>query len=228
MTTELDETAAPVRRSQFLSRGAKGGLALVAGGSILALAACGNDDETAGSSTASGSSAPATTTAAGTDTAGSGGGDVDIAKLAATAELLAIDFYGMGIKSGFFKADVLAYMNAARQNEQDHYDALAKVLGKDAPKGLKFTYPKGTFASAKSIAATGSALEEAFVGAYMGAVGSLKDPGLKKVAAQIGANEAQHLTTLKSLGAGMLVPNPSLPKVLTAAQATEAVTPFLG
>ena len=134
-----------------------------------------------------------------------------------------------GIASGFFTKDVLAYMTASRQNEQDHYDALAKVLGTEAPKGLTFTYPDGTFSSAMSIAKTGVALEEAFVGAYMGAVTALSDNGLKKVAAQIGANEAQHLTTLNSLAAGgTLVPNPSLPKVLTAAEATAAVTPFVG
>lgn len=51
----------------------------------------------------------------------------------------------------------------------------------------------------------------------------------KKVAAQIGANETQYLTAFRSLAAGgTLVPNPSLPKVLTAAEATAAVTPFLG
>ena len=62
----------------------------------------------------------------------------------------------------------------------------------------------------------------------MGAIPALSDNGLKKVAAQIGANEAQHLTTLKSVGAGGdLVPNPSLPEVLTAAEATAAVKPFL-
>jgi hypothetical protein len=155
--------------------------------------------------------------------------DVAIASLAATAELLAIDFYGMGIDSGFFTGDQLAYMRAAQKNEQDHYDALAEVLGADAPKDLTFTYPEGTFASAESIATTGTALETAFVGAYMGAISALSDNGLKKVAAQIGANEAQHLTVLKSLEAGgSLVPNPSLPEVLTAAEATAAVTPFLG
>jgi hypothetical protein len=53
-------------RGAFLSRGAKGGLALVAGGSLLGLAEG---------------------TALGAPTA-----DADIAKLAATAELLAIDF----------------------------------------------------------------------------------------------------------------------------------------
>jgi hypothetical protein len=74
--------------------------------------------------------------------------------------------YSRAIGTGFFRADVLAYMEAAKQNEQDHYDALAKVLGKAAPKGVMFTYPSGTFASAKSIAATGVALETAFVGAY--------------------------------------------------------------
>ncbi len=189
-------------RAGFFSLGAKGGLALVAGGSLLGVAA-----------------GPAL---------GQGTGDVDIAKLAATAELLAIDVYTMAIGTGFFTGDVLAYMEAAKQNEQDHYDALAEVLGMDAPKGVEFTYPPGTFASAESIAATGVALETAFVGAYLGAVEALESVDLKAVAAQIGANEAQHLTTFKRLDAGgALGPNPAFPKALTAAQATKAVTPFL-
>jgi hypothetical protein len=212
-TTPVDH----LDRATFLRRGATGGLVLVVGGVALAAAACGDDDTAASTST------PAATTAPGMVD------DVAIAKLAATAELLAIDFYGMGIDSGLFKADELAYLSAARQNEQDHYDALAKVLGAEAPKDLTFTYPAGTFVSPKSIADTGTALETAFVGAYMGAIPALKDNGLKVVAAQIGANEAQHLTTFKSLAAGgALVPNPSLPEVLTASEATAAVSPFLG
>ena len=218
-TQTTEERTVETTRARFLSRGAKGGLVLAVGGSVLAAAACGGDDD----------AGAAATTAAATTGGTQPVDDVAIAKLAATAELLAVDFYGMGIASGLFTKDVLAYMTASKQNEQDHYDALAKVLGKEAPTGLTFTYPDGTFASAMSIATTGAALEEAFVGAYMGAVTALKDNGLKKVAAQIGANEAQHLTTLKSLAAGgKLVPNPSLPKVLTAAEATAAVQPFLG
>jgi rubrerythrin len=189
-------------RGEFLSLGMKGGLALAAGGTILGVAA-----------------GPAL---------GQTSGDVAIAKLAATAELLAIDFYGKGIESGFFTGDVLAYMNSAKQNEQDHYDALAKVLGSAAPANLRFMYPAGTLKSAKSIAATGVALETAFVGAYLGAVEALKSDDLKAVAGQIGANEAQHLTTLARLdNGGTLVPNPSFPDSLTAKQATAAVTPFL-
>ncbi len=189
-------------RAEFLTLGAKGGLALVVGGSVLGVAV-----------------GPAL---------GQATGDVEIATLAATAELLALDVYSRAIKTGFFKADVLAYMEAARQNEQDHYDTLAGVLGADAPKNVKFTYPAGTFASAKSIAATGVALETAFVGAYLGAVEALESVDLKAVAGQVAANEAQHLTTFKRLDAGnTLVPNPSFPESLTAAQATAAVTPFL-
>ena len=188
-------------RAQFLSRGARGGLALVAGGALLGIAEG---------------------TALGAVTA-----DTDIAKLAATAELLAIDFYARAIRSKQFRGDELAYMQAALGNEQAHYEALAGVLGKAAPKGLKFTYPNGSFASAKSVGKLGMALETAFVGAYMGAVTALKSNDLKGVAAQIGANESRHLSVLTNIAAGVIVPAPALPKVLPAKQATAAVTPFL-
>ena len=189
-------------RAAFLSRGAKGGLALVAGGSVLGLA----------QGTALGASSA----------------DADIAKLAATAELLAIDFYTRAIGSRRFSGDELAYMQAALGNEQAHYKALAGVLGKAAPKGLKFSYPNGSFATARSIGQLGMALETAFVGAYMGAVTALRSNDLKGVAAQIGANESRHLSVLTNIAAGgVIVPAPALPKVLTAKQATAAVTPFL-
>ena len=189
-------------RGEFLSRGAKGGLVLVVGGSLLAVAA-------------------------GPALGQGGGGDTDIAALAATAELLAIDFYGKAIERGGFEGTELAYLEAARQNEQDHYDALAEVLGDAVPSGVAFRYPRGTFAGRMSIAAAGAALETAFVGAYMGAVEALQSNELKGVAALVGANEAQHLATFRRLEAGAFVGNPSLPKVLTADQALAAVTPFL-
>src|SRR5262245_48688598 len=123
-------------RAAFLSRGAKGGLALVAGGSVLAM-----------------TNGPAF---------GSIAADTDIAKLAATAELLAIDFYTRSIRSRKLKGAEAAYLAAALQNEKDHYKALAGVLGRAAPKKLRFKFPPGTFGSAKSIGATGQALETAF------------------------------------------------------------------
>ncbi len=188
-------------RAQFLTRGAKGGLALVAGGALLGLAEG---------------------TALGAVTA-----DTEIAKLAATAELLAIDFYGNAIASRKLKGDELAYLVGARANERAHYDALTGVLGASTPKGLRFTYPTGAFGSRRSIGMLGEALETAFVGAYMGAVTALRSNDLKGVAAEIGACESRHLSVLTNIAAGAIVPAPALPKVLTARQATAAVTPFL-
>lgn len=188
-------------RAAFLSRGARGGLALVAGGSLLAIA-----------------EGPAF---------GAIRADADIAKLAATAELLAIDFYKRAIASKKFSGDELGYMAAALGNERAHYKALAGVLGAGAPKGLRFQYPNGAFRSTKAIGTLGQALETAFVGAYMGAVTALESNELKGVAAQIGANESRHLSVLTNIAAGRIVPAPALPKVFTAAQATAAVKPFL-
>ena len=191
-------------RAQFLSRGARGGIALVAGSSLLAV--------TAGDAFAA--------THAATD-------DVAIAKLAATAELLAMDFYTRALKSKkITKADELGYMSSALANEKAHYAALKGVLKGATPAGVKFKYPAGAFASRKSIGQLGMALETAFVGAYMGAVTALKSNALKGVAAEIGACESRHLSVLSNIGANQIVPAPDLPKVLTAAQATAALKPF--
>ena len=190
-----------VNRAQFLTRGAAGSLALVAGGSVLGLAA-------------------------GQASAATASGDVAIAKLAATAELLAVDFYSRAISSRKFVGDEREYLIDARKNERDHYAALARVIGRGAPKGLRFQYPDGAFASRKSIAKLGVALETAFVGAYLGAVTALKSNDLKGVAAQIGASESQHLSVFSEIALDDPV-GISFPKALTAKQATAAVTPFL-
>jgi hypothetical protein len=188
-------------RAQFLARAGKGGLALIAGGAVLGLA--------------EGTAFGAVKT------------DADIAKLAATAELLAIDFYTHPLASKQLKGDEAGYLAGALGNEKAHYAALKGVLGDSAPKALRFKYPKGSFGSRHSIGMLGQALETAFVGAYMGAVTALKSNDLKGVAAQIGACESRHLSVLTNIAANAIVPAPDLPTVLTAKQATAALTPFL-
>ena len=189
-------------RAQFLRRGATGGLALVAGGSLLAT--------TAGPVFAAGEPS-----------------DVDIAKLAATAELLAVDFYTRCLDSGVFGGRRERYLSGARSNEMDHYQALANLIGADAPKNLKFRYPAGTFASRDNAANTGIALETAFIGAYLGAIRALDDPNLKVVAGQICANEFGHYIVFTDILTGLPV-GPSFPgPELSAAQATAALGPFL-
>lgn len=189
-------------RAQFLRRGATGGLALVAGGGILAAATGGSRAIAAGA------------------------GDVAILKVAATAELLAIDFYTRALAARRFVGDEKDYLRDARANERDHYAALAKAIGSGAPKGLRFTYPAGAFKTRKSAAKLGVALETAFVGAYLGAVTAFESNDLKGVAGQIGASEAQHLSVFSDIAKDDPV-GISFPKALTATQATKAVTPFI-
>jgi hypothetical protein len=188
-------------RAQFLSRAGKGGLALVAGGSILGFAE--------GTAFARGTS------------------DVSIAKVAATAELLAIDFYTRAIASNQLKGDELSYLVGAKANEVAHYDALKGVLKSATPSGLSFKYPAGSFASAKSIGNLGHALETAFVGAYIDAVTAFTSNELKGVAAEIAACESRHLSVLTNIGAGAIVPAPNFPEAVTLAAATKAVTGFV-
>jgi hypothetical protein len=192
-----------ITRAQFLRRAGGSSLALIAGGSVLGFA--------------QGSALAATAS-----------GDVAIAKLAATAELLAIDFYTKAIASKQLKGDELSYLGGALGNEQAHYAALKGVLGSATPKGLSFKYAANAFGSRKSIGTLGEALETAFVGAYMGAVTALRSNDLKGVAAEIGACESRHLSVLTNIAANGIVPAPDLPKVLTAAQATKALSPFIG
>lgn len=196
------QTTHGTTRAQFLRRGATGGLALVAGGSLLAT--------TAGPALAAGDPS-----------------DVDIAKLAATAELLAVDFYTRCLDSGVFGGRRERYLSGARANEMDHYQALAALIGADAPKGLTFRYPAGTFASRENASNTGIALETAFIGAYLGAIRALDDPGLKVTAGQICANEFGHYIVFTDILTGLPV-GPSFPgPELSADAAGAALAPFI-
>lgn len=183
-------------RATFLRRAGAGSLALVAGGTVLGLA--------------EGSALAATSE-----------GDIAILKLAATAELLAINFYTESIRSKKVPGEDAAYFAGALENEKAHYKALAEAIGSGAPAGLKFKYPTGSFKSSKSIGKLGEALEIAFVGAYMFAVTALESNALKGVAAEIGACESRHLSVLTNIAHGAIVPPPALPTVLKSAKEAE-------
>jgi rubrerythrin len=153
--------------------------------------------------------------------------DADLAKVAATAELLAIDFYRHAIASRHFKGDEREYLAAARDNEIEHYDLLKVALGKAAPHGLRFRYPNGVFTSRTSVATLGQALETAFLGTYVGAVGSFRSNALKSLAGQIAATESRHLGVMTNIAAGAIVPAPDLPRIYTGVEALAALKPFL-
>jgi hypothetical protein len=156
-------------------------------------------------------------------------GDIAIAKVAATAELLAVDFYTRSIDSGVFGGRRERYLRGARAQERDHYDALAQLIGPSAPRGLKFRYPAGTFSSREAAARVGVALENAFIGAYIGAVRALESPDLKVIAAGIGANEQGHLIVFTDILTGLPVGPTSFPHTLelSADRAVAALSGFI-
>jgi hypothetical protein len=208
-TSAEEESMGEFSRAQFLQHGLKGGVALVAGGALLAVAAPARAGEEPAAALPE--------------------GDLAILRLAASAELLAQDFYSRAIAARKFERDDRAYLAAARANERAHYDSLAQAIGTGppVPDDFQFTYARNAFTSAKSIARLGVSLETAFVGTYVGAAGALETTALRVVAAQIGASEATHLSVLSELDGGDPI-GPPFPAALDVEQASAALDPFLG
>jgi len=188
-----------MHRGEFFSAGAKGGLALVAGGGILATAA-----------------APA---------AAQGSGDQRILALAATAELLVIDFLQRALA-----ADVDAPRDVLREvlrDERTHLRTIRSVLGSSAPDDVDATFPAGTFNSAASVARLGFTLDTAFTRFYIGSVRRLRTDRLRTLAASFAANEAQHLSGWSIILERGPIPLPAIPEGISPSAAKNALAPLL-
>lgn len=153
--------------------------------------------------------------------------DLQIARVLAGAELLAVDFYARAAEAPGLDPEHVAYMRAAGADEREHYRALAGAVGLEVPHGLAFGYPPGTFADGAAAARTGAQLETVFLGGCLGAVAELRDEGLRTLCARIAASEAQHLAVLGDFLRPDPGPVPSLPAVLTVREAARAVAVFL-
>jgi hypothetical protein len=197
-------------RAQFVARGLKGGVALVAGGAVLAAAApaLGGEDAEPG---------------------GPPEEDLAIVRLAASAELLAEAFYTRAIDRRKLVKERRSYLVAARRNEREHYTALAAVLGAASPLAddFQFAFAAGTFETVPATAKVGVTLETALVGAYVGAVAALQTADYRNLASQIAASEAMHLSVLSEIWNGAAI-GPAFPAGLSVEQATDALAPFLG
>jgi hypothetical protein len=199
---------ARVSRGQLISRGAKGGAALLLAGSV------------AGSLVDS--------AAAAADTVPDS--DLAYARLLVGAELLGLDFYTRAIASKRFSGDPLGSLKRARLNEREHYNRVSEILSgagqtPAVASDFDFSYPKGAFASKSSIAKLGVRLEAAFMGAYLGAVEGLQTNSLKQPVAQIAANEAEHLSVFMRLS-GRSPIGIALPRPLTIDEASNALDVF--
>lgn len=197
---------APLSRAQLLSRSAKGGVALLASGSIAG----------ALSGSAAADAIPDS--------------DLAYARLLVAAELLAADFYAQAIAAKRFSGDTARDLKRALFNEHEHYESLSAVLSSAGQPpavadDFDFAYPKGSFASKASIAKLGVTLETLFLGACLGAVDGTQTNGLKQPLARIAASEAQHLSFFTEHAGGEPI-GISFPAALTIDVASDALDAF--
>ena len=152
------------------------------------------------------------------------GADDDLAtlRLLAAGEALAVELYERASAAASLPPALASWIDGALANERDHEAALraaapALVVG---PVNLAHA---DTLASSSGVLRLALALESALVGAYLGAVATLRSAELRVMAAAIGANEAQHLAAVRRLAASRLLPDPALPAATSAGQARRAL-----
>jgi hypothetical protein len=132
--------------------------------------------------------------------------DNDLAwlRLLLGAELLGADFYASALAAKQLAPKQLRDALAA---ERAHYANVARLLSSAGvtpatADDLEFSYPAGTFGSPGAVAKLAVALEQTFLGAYLGAVAAVDSPALKATLAPIAAAQAQHLAVFEQLRGG--------------------------
>jgi Ferritin-like domain len=156
--------------------------------------------------------------------------DLTYLRLVIASELLAIDFYTRLLAAKKYKAGTTSGLRKAQTDEKAHYAALAKAFtaaGQIAATAadIDFAYPRGSFASRRSIARLGARLEQIFVGIALGAAAGLQTESLRLQVAQIAASESRHLATFAVL-TGRSPVGPAFPAALSLDRATSALAAF--
>ncbi len=160
--------------------------------------------------------------------------DLDILNLALTAEYLATDVYYNVILCGF-DGSVKEYIDAARDQENVHVKALQDTIraafNTKPVARPEFVYPV-TFNTKNQIPVLRlmNALEDAFVGAYLGALPLIQNKDILAAAGAIMGNECTHRCLIRqsriNLGddtvTGLQVPNDRAFEVAISASAAGA------
>lgn len=142
--------------------------------------------------------------------------DLGLARLGASAEILAIAYYERAIASKRFEDRETRQLRLALANEREHYRALAAAFtGTDQRPPTRDDFgidlPAEAFRSRASIVALGARIEKAVVGVHLGTVGEYVDADRRLTAARIAASDARHLSLLSTWAAnrpiGLALPN---------------------
>ena len=165
--------------------------------------------------------------------AGPSGSDLDIVRFALTMERLEAAFYAQIVAAHTARAYLpersIALTREIAAAEADHVQALEGVLstaGVEVPAAPSFQFPRDVFVSPIAYAWFAYTLEEIGIGAYLGAVGSIQNDGLRRSAAAIYGAEARHAALLRTFAGFEFAPR-YYESPLTVEQVTGLITPYI-
>jgi len=132
--------------------------------------------------------------------------DVDLSylRLLVATELLKADFATQATASRKLAGAAARTVRQMRAADAAHYAGLAALMNSAGqppatPDDIDFSYPRGSFASARSTAALAWKLTTLAVGAYLGALEQVQTQSIRLPLGQIAANEAQQQSALAPL-----------------------------
>lgn len=131
-------------------------------------------------------------------------GDLAYLRLLVGAELLKADFATQAVASGRLRGPAAGIVRRMHTADNAHYTGLAALMT-DAGQppatagDIDFSYPHGSFATARSTATLAWKLTSLTLGAYLGALEQVQTPSIRLPLGQIAANEAQQQSALAAL-----------------------------
>src|SRR5690242_8275487 len=132
--------------------------------------------------------------------------DVDLSylRLLVATELLKADFATKAIAAGRLAGPATRVMRRMHAADAAHYAGLAALMndaGQPPATGadIDFSYPRGSFSSARATSALAWKLTSLALGAYLGALEQVQTPSIRLPLGQIAANEAQQGSALAPL-----------------------------
>lgn len=190
-------------RSGFLRGAAAGGAALAVGGGADAAPAAGAPSEQ----------------------------DLAWVRFAITAEAVSVAYYARARTVGGWTGDearALERATAAQVAHRNAFRAMLLALGEAAidPDDIEVRLPDAPFASRAAAVTLGRRIEALLLHAYLGALTTVGDPGVRRLVAQTAASESAQLTYLTGLQGRVLTdPFPSVHGIATAAEALATYLP---
>jgi|SRR5579862_4322025 len=201
-----DDGSPRLSRAKLLSAGAKQGTAVIVAGSALgALASTASADPLSDN-------------------------DLALARMLVGVELLAIDFYQRALSAARFGPVGQKYLRTASADEVEHNRTVSGILSgagytPATAADFQFIYPKAAFTTSGTIAKLARSFETTFLGAYLGALGTVQAQALVQPLGRIAASEAQHLT-LWGIELGGRPLSEAFPAPLTPDQVTVALDQY--